>query len=118
MKTASVAAFTALAGSAVANDRTFAVLRFVENQELVRTREDPIVAHGKVGSHVHTVFGSSGFSMNATADDLVNACTNSQVKGDMSAYWAPALYYKDPDADPATAKLEAVEVMYANVYYL
>lgn len=110
-----IPALAALAGSAAAkDDRTFAVLRFT-NEQICQGRMDPIVAPGKVSSHVHSVFGASGFGMNATKDDLMNSkCTSARVKGDNSAYWVPSVYFKDPK----TKEMTAVDVFYANVYYL
>jgi poly(3-hydroxybutyrate) depolymerase len=115
MKFTAAATVAALLGSAAAKDtRTFAVLRF-NNKELTRGRMDPIVSPGKTSGHVHTIFGGSGFSISATGDDLSRSqCTSAKIKGDNSAYWAPALMFKDPK----TGKIEPVEVFYANAYYL
>ncbi|KAM7221127.1 protein of unknown function (DUF1996) domain containing protein [Rhypophila decipiens] len=58
-------------------------------------RIDPLVNPDEVGQHVHAIHGSSGFSMKATYDDLINAdCTSCAVRQDKSVYWAPALYFQ------------------------
>ncbi|KFH48018.1 putative fungistatic metabolite-like protein [Hapsidospora chrysogenum ATCC 11550] len=109
------AALAALAGTASAAKETgtFAVLRFT-NKQLTKGRIDPIASPGKPSSHVHTVMGGSGFSMNATGEDLMNSkCSNTMVKGDFSNYWFPSLYFMDP----VDKKLEDVPVHYVNVYY-
>ncbi|CAJ2507562.1 Uu.00g087480.m01.CDS01 [Anthostomella pinea] len=63
-------------------------------------RMDPIMDAGTVSGHVHTVHGSSGFSLSATFDDLRNGqCTSCAVEDDLSAYWTPALYWHDYDTD-------------------
>lgn len=114
--TASAAAFAALITSAVAvkEERTFAVLHFT-NKQLTKGRMDPIVSPGKVSNHVHSVMGASNFGLSSTGEDLVDSnCTNAKVKGDMSNYWYPALYFKDPE----TGKFEDVELFYTNAYYL
>lgn len=42
----------------------------------------------------------------ATTDELLDAdCTSCRVTQDKSAYWTPAMYFKDS----STGKLEAVE---------
>lgn len=109
------AALAALAGTASAAKETgtFAVLRFT-NKQLTKGRMDPIASPGTPSSHVHTIMGGSGFSMNATGEDLMNSkCSNTMVKGDFSNYWFPSLYFMDPE----TEKLEDVPVNYVNVYY-
>ncbi|KAI1340866.1 hypothetical protein F5Y15DRAFT_34570 [Xylariaceae sp. FL0016] len=63
-------------------------------------RIDPIMDSGTVSSHVHTVHGSSGFSIVADFDSLTAGnCTSCAVTADKSAYWTPALYFHDTDAD-------------------
>ncbi|KAJ4412131.1 hypothetical protein N0V85_003713 [Neurospora sp. IMI 360204] len=58
-------------------------------------RLDPLVNYGEVGSHAHSVHGSSGFSDNAEFDDLMNGdCTSCAVTQDKSAYWTPSLYFQ------------------------
>lgn len=116
MKFQIAAAAIALVGSAASakNERTFAVLRFT-NKQLTKARADPIVSPGKVSSHVHSIFGGSGFGLGATGKDLMGSkCSTAMITGDNSAYWVPSLYFKDPK----TGKLEDVELFYANAYYL
>ncbi|KAI0835291.1 hypothetical protein F5Y06DRAFT_137624 [Hypoxylon sp. FL0890] len=61
-------------------------------------RMDPIMDAGVVSPHIHTVHGSSGFSLAATYDDLIGgSCTSCAVKQDKSAYWTPALYFQDAE---------------------
>jgi hypothetical protein len=44
---------------------------------------------------VANINSPTGFSESATFEDLRNAdCTSCAVAEDMSAYWAPALYFK------------------------
>ncbi|KAI0009567.1 hypothetical protein F4779DRAFT_364458 [Xylariaceae sp. FL0662B] len=66
-------------------------------------RMDPIVDTGKVSAHSHTIHGSSGFSLEATYDDLINGnCTSCAVKQDKSAYWTPNMYFRDGDTGEFT----------------
>ncbi|KAI1370870.1 hypothetical protein F4677DRAFT_437149 [Hypoxylon crocopeplum] len=61
-------------------------------------RIDPIMDAGVISPHIHTVHGSSGFSLSATYDQLMDgSCTSCAVKQDKSAYWTPALYFQDSD---------------------
>lgn len=115
MKFTTATALSAFIGSAAAakDERTFAVLRF-NNKQLVTGRVDPIVNPGKAATHVHTVFGGSNFGMSSTGEELRKSkCTNAKVNGDMSNYWIPSLYFKDPKS----GNLEAVELFYSNIYY-
>ncbi|KAJ9154717.1 WSC-domain-containing protein [Pleurostoma richardsiae] len=109
------AILAALVASVAAKDgRTFAVLRFYGDGPLTECRADPIVQPGVTSSHVHTVMGGSGFSISATAEDMVNSqCSNALIEGDNSAYWFPKLYFHDKDA----GTFEPVEMFYMNVYY-
>lgn len=95
-------------------ERTFAVLRFRDNS-LTSVRVDPIVNEGQPSGHVHIVQGGNAFAM--TMDDDTpskSTCTSAQINNDLSNYWTPSLYFKDPN----TGELEAVEMFYQNVYYL
>lgn len=115
MKFSTVSAVLALTSAAEAakDKRTFAVLHF-NNKQLTVSRADPIVTPGKVSTHVHHVFGGSGFGLGSTGEDLMKSnCTNAKVNGDKSNYWVPSLYFKDPK----TGDFESVELFYANVYY-
>ncbi|KAI0135638.1 hypothetical protein F4814DRAFT_31397 [Daldinia grandis] len=61
-------------------------------------RIDPIMDAGVVSPHIHTVHGSSGFSLSATYDQLMQgSCSSCAVKQDKSAYWTPALYFQDSE---------------------
>ncbi|WVF69995.1 hypothetical protein IAT40_004781 [Kwoniella sp. CBS 6097] len=62
---------------------------------LIRSRLDPIVDPKKVSGHVHLAAGSSSFGAEMTyASAQAGSCTTSNLKNDMSNYWAPQLYYK------------------------
>ncbi|KAG9012262.1 hypothetical protein FRB94_006292 [Tulasnella sp. JGI-2019a] len=68
-------------------------------QEMV----DPIVSPGAVASHLHTVHGGNSFGMNLTYDTArESTCTSCQVAQDLSNYWVPTLYFKDPVAGTFT----------------
>ncbi|KAK4123484.1 WSC-domain-containing protein [Parathielavia appendiculata] len=106
---------TLVATVAAAKDkRTFAVLRHYGKGPLTTCRADPIVSPGSPSSHVHTIMGASNFGLNATGESLrQSSCTTAKVKGDLSAYWFPTLYFQDPE----TGLLEQVKMFYMNVYY-
>ncbi|KAK4039684.1 hypothetical protein C8A01DRAFT_46869 [Parachaetomium inaequale] len=105
----------ALVATVAAKDkRTFAVLRHHGNGPLTTCRADPIVSPGGPSAHVHTVMGASNFGLNATGESLRGSkCTTAMAKADLSAYWFPTLYFKDP----STGLLEQVKMFYMNVYY-
>ncbi|EED17740.1 conserved hypothetical protein [Talaromyces stipitatus ATCC 10500] len=64
----------------------------------VAARIDPIMSPGEINSHLHTIFGSGGFSPNVTQDDLLqSSCTSCAVTQDRSAYWAPPLMFLYPN---------------------
>ncbi|KAK4228784.1 hypothetical protein QBC38DRAFT_140897 [Podospora fimiseda] len=64
------------------------------------SRIDPLVTPGAPSFHAHAIHGSSGFGLNPSYEDLVNAdCTSCAVTQDKSAYWAPALYFKHADGE-------------------
>jgi hypothetical protein len=111
---ATAAAVLASTAMAAHEKGTFAVLRF-NGKELTKGRMDPSVSPGKPSKHVHSIMGASGFSMSATADDLLKSeCSNAKVKGDFSNYWFPSLYFKDPN----NGSYESVSISYVNAYYL
>jgi hypothetical protein len=115
MKFTVAAAVAAMAtGAMAAHEKgTFAVLRFTGKQ-LTKGRMDPNVSPGKPSKHVHSIQGGSGFSMSATGADMVKSkCSTAMVKGDNSAYWYPALYFKDPN----NGSIESVNINYVNAYY-
>ncbi|OKL64076.1 hypothetical protein UA08_00571 [Talaromyces atroroseus] len=61
---------------------------------IAAARIDPIMAPGETCDHMHTIFGSGGFSDNVTQDDLLDAnCTSCAVTQDKSAYWTPPLMF-------------------------
>ncbi|EAQ91051.1 hypothetical protein CHGG_02986 [Chaetomium globosum CBS 148.51] len=100
--------------SAAKDKRTFAVLRHYGKGPLTTCRADPIVSPGTASAHVHTVMGASNFGLNVTGEQLRESkCTTALPKADLSAYWFPLLYFKDP----ATGLLEPVTMDYMNVYY-
>lgn len=81
----------------------------------MNARLDPIVNPGALSGHVHTVMGASNFNANSTGEELRKSkCTTALIKGDMSAYWFPRLYFEDPK----DGHFEPVEMFYMNVYYL
>ncbi|KAK4127764.1 hypothetical protein N657DRAFT_653905 [Parathielavia appendiculata] len=62
---------------------------------LAIARLDPLISPGTASLHAHAIHGSSGFNAAATYEDLRNGdCTSCAVTQDMSAYWAPTLYFK------------------------
>lgn len=70
---------------------------------------------GKPSSHVHSVHGSSAFSMDSDGDALQKGdCTSCAVTQDKSAYWTPALYFMH---DNGTAEI-VPEVGGMLAYYL
>lgn len=69
-------------------------------------RLDPLVSPGEVSQHVHAIHGSSGFSEDATYEDLVRAnCTSCAVTQDKSVYWHPSVLFQDA----STGEFEAVD---------
>ncbi|KAK0711280.1 hypothetical protein B0H67DRAFT_494035 [Lasiosphaeris hirsuta] len=106
---------TLVAVVAAAKDkRTFAVLRHYGDGPLMNCRIDPIVQPGGPSAHVHTFMGANNIGFNTTGEDLrKSTCTTALPKADLSAYWFPRLYFKDP----AGGKLEPVKFFYMNVYY-
>ncbi|EPQ67750.1 hypothetical protein BGT96224_1694 [Blumeria graminis f. sp. tritici 96224] len=79
-------------------------------------RLDPLVTPGGISEHMHAIHGSSGFSATATYEELMAGdCTSCEVAEDKSAYWHPALYFKDS----ATGKFSLVpQVGGMLAYYL
>ncbi|KAK7966355.1 WSC domain-containing protein [Apiospora aurea] len=65
---------------------------------LAMARLDPLVDFGEIGSHVHAIHGSSGFSESAGFGELRGGdCTSCAAKEDMSAYWTPSMYFMHED---------------------
>uniref|UniRef100_A0A0W0FVT9 DUF1996 domain-containing protein n=1 Tax=Moniliophthora roreri TaxID=221103 RepID=A0A0W0FVT9_MONRR len=82
---------------------------------LVQERVDPIISPTEVPSqHVHTVHGAYNFKSNSTFDTLrASKCTSCQVAQDLSNYWFPKLYFRDPK----TKMFEAVPNGGLLIYY-
>ncbi|KAK0722840.1 hypothetical protein B0T26DRAFT_619096, partial [Lasiosphaeria miniovina] len=94
--------------------RTFAVLHHYGKGPLTTCRADPIINPGVPSSHTHMVMGASNFGFNATGESLRQSrCTTALPKADLSAYWVPQLYFKDP----IDGHFESVKMDYMNVYY-
>ncbi|EIW82574.1 hypothetical protein CONPUDRAFT_120670 [Coniophora puteana RWD-64-598 SS2] len=110
-------AFAPLLAALVYVGAAHAWFRVACTTPLVTERIDPIVSPGVIGTnHVHTVHGSSGFSATSNTTDLrAGSCTSCEVSPqDMSAYWFPKLYFKDP----ADGHFEEVPNGGLLVYYL
>jgi len=84
-------------------------------------RVDPIIVQGSWAGHVHKVFGSAGFSESRAGqtplefyDDITKAsCTGCNIaKLDMSVYWHPELYYRNPAGQYEIVKGEGLTVYY------
>jgi len=106
---------TLVATAVAAKDkRTFAVLQHYGDGPLMDCRIDPIVQPGGPSAHVHTFMGANNIGMNATGEEMrKSTCTTALPRADLSGYWFPKLYFKDP----STGKLEPVPFFYMNVYY-
>ncbi|KAI9654820.1 MAG: hypothetical protein M1821_005814 [Bathelium mastoideum] len=90
---------------AVLLQTTSAFWRMKTNGTLGIARIDPIVAPGKVNSHVHIVHGGRNFGMNATSDILKNSnCTSADVTQDNSGYWTPTLMFQFTNGTVVTAE--------------
>lgn len=108
-------AFAILAAVAEAGkgENTFAVLRF-RGKDLTSGRMDPIVNPGQPSGHVHLIQGGNAFALDMDDDTAYKStCTSAMINNDLSNYWTPTLYFKDPK----TGELESVEFFYQNVYY-
>jgi hypothetical protein len=61
---------------------------------LTYQRIDPIINPDAVSGHEHIVFGGNAFNATMTyADTQAATCSSCRVKGDMSNYWVPSLWY-------------------------
>ncbi|KAG8881117.1 hypothetical protein FRB97_000169 [Tulasnella sp. 331] len=77
---------------------------------IVQEMIDPIINPGAVSGHLHTVHGGNNFGMDLrnvptsrTYDTArESSCTSCQVAQDLSNYWVPTLYFKDPVAGTFT----------------
>ncbi|KAG9083115.1 hypothetical protein FRC07_014011, partial [Ceratobasidium sp. 392] len=94
MQSALASLFVALLASGSAN----AWFRVACTDPLVQERVDPVVSPGKAPSqHVHTIHGANNFRPDATFDILrQSSCTSCLVTQDLSNYWFPKLYFRDP----------------------
>ncbi|CAE6472003.1 unnamed protein product [Rhizoctonia solani] len=65
---------------------------------IIHARIDPIISPGqKPSNHVHTVHGAKNFASNSTYSTLrASSCTSCKVTQDLSNYWFPKLYFRDP----------------------
>lgn len=78
-------------------------------------RVDPLLAAGQVSNHVHAVVGGNAFQ--ATMDFATtqnSTCSTNPVRDDLSNYWMPALYFKDPKDGSFT---RVPEVPQHKIYY-
>lgn len=85
------------------NERLFVSV----NGPLINTRLDPLVNPNTCAGHVHSVFGSSAFSNQIAKRDITDKDwqddtlkfdqTTSNVIPNLSIYWAPSLYIRNPD---------------------
>jgi len=63
---------------------------------IVTERLDPVVDPNGLSSHMHKVFGGSGFAAGYSQSRYENAkCSSLGLQADKSAYWAPELYWID-----------------------
>jgi len=68
---------------------------------LVTERVDPIISPNITvpSNHVHTVHGAKNFASTADYNSLrASSCTSCEVSQDLSNYWFPKLYFRDPQA--------------------
>ncbi|KAG9084865.1 hypothetical protein FS749_004892 [Ceratobasidium sp. UAMH 11750] len=94
MKSALASLFVALFASGSAN----AWFRVACTEPLVQERVDPMTSPTITPSqYVNTVHGASNFRGNSTYDVLrASSCTSCLVTQDLSDYWFPKLYFRDP----------------------
>ncbi|KAK6088326.1 hypothetical protein SCUP234_00814 [Seiridium cupressi] len=112
--TTGVLAAVATLAAAAKSDRTFAVLRFDGDGFMTEGRVDPIVSPGVAASHLHGIMGGSAFGTTVEGDQLLSStCTNAKIKNDRSNYWAPEVFFHDPNNGTFTK----VPLFYMNVYY-
>lgn len=110
----SVLATLASWAAAAQSERTFAVLRFDGDGFMTEGRVDPIISPGTVSSHLHGIMGGSNFGTTVEGDQLLSSpCTNAKIKNDKSNYWAPQVFFHDPNNGTFTK----VPLFYMNVYY-
>jgi hypothetical protein len=113
--TASVMASMAAVAAAATTSRTFAVLRFQSDGFMTEGRVDPVVSPGVASGHMHGIMGGSNFGLTVEGDQLLTSkCTNAMILNDHSNYWAPEVYFNNPNNGSFTK----VPLFYMNVYYL
>ena len=78
-------------------------------------RVDPLLSAGKVSNHVHSVLGGNAFQAEMDfATTQTSTCSTNPVRDDLSNYWMPALYFKDPKDGSFT---RVPEKPFHKVYY-
>jgi hypothetical protein len=61
---------------------------------LLEGRLDSIVSPGQVSGHTHVILGGNGFAPSMDYDSTQKStCTSCSIKGDLSNYWSPKLYF-------------------------
>ncbi|KAG8990883.1 hypothetical protein FRB90_001582 [Tulasnella sp. 427] len=81
---------------------------------MVQERVDPIISPGQISQYLDSIHGGNNFFMNMTYNTLrQSTCTSCQVAQDLSNYWTPTLYFKDP----TTGQFEKVPSGGLLVYY-
>ncbi|KAG8938505.1 hypothetical protein FRC04_008443 [Tulasnella sp. 424] len=106
--------FVAILASLASVEVVNAWFRLPCAQPMVQERVDPIIAPGQISQHLHSIHGGSNFGMNVTYNSLrQSTCTSCQVAQDLSNYWTPTLYFKDP----VTGQFEKVPNGGLLVYY-
>lgn len=117
MKFTTAGAIGSLAAVATAShdEMTFAVLRFNGQGFLTEGRMDPVVNPGTEAPHYHGIMGGNKFGTTVEGDQLLSStCTTAKIANDFSNYWAPSLFFQDPNNPSNFTK---VDLMYMNVYY-
>lgn len=91
-------ALASLAITLLASGSASAWFRVACTDPLVQERVDPVISPNQTPSnHVHTVHGAKNFRGNSTYDVLrASSCTSCLVTQDLSNYWFPKLYFRDP----------------------
>ncbi|KAG8924241.1 hypothetical protein FRC01_011740 [Tulasnella sp. 417] len=110
LKPSFVAILASLASVQVAN----AWFRLACSTPLVQERIDPIISPGQTSQHLHSIHGGSNFSKDMTYNTArQSSCTSCAIAQDLSNYWTPTLYFKDPN----TGQFEKVPNGGLLVYY-
>lgn len=78
-------------------------------------RIDPLLSQGKVSNHVHSVVGGNAFGPTMDfATTQKSTCSTVPIKADLSNYWFPTLYFKDPKDNTFT---RVPQLPYHKIYY-